>query len=127
MLGTQARQLIEKISKINTEGISEIKGTVANKGIVRGKVKLVFIEQDMSKVQEGDVIVTTMTRPEWVPVMKIASAYVTDAGGVLCHAAIIARELNKPCIIGTKFATQILKDNNEIEVDANNGIVKILK
>jgi len=126
LLSTEARLLIEKISKINTEGVNEIKGTVANQGIVKGKVKLVFMEQDLSKVQIGDIIVTTMTRPEWVSVMKFAGAYVTDAGSVLCHAAIVSREFNKPCIINTKIATQILKDGDLVEVDADNGIVKKL-
>ena len=59
--------------------------------------------------------------------MEKASAFVTDEGGMLCHAAIIAREMNKPCIVGTKSATKILKDGDLVEVDANAGIVKILK
>jgi pyruvate,water dikinase len=58
--------------------------------------------------------------------MKKAGAFITDGGGILSHAAIVARELKKPCIIGTKSATQILKDGDLIEVNANNGIVKIL-
>jgi len=126
LLNTEARQLIGKISKINLEDINEIKGTVANKGVIKGRVKLVFLEQDLDKVQIGDVIVTTMTRPEWVPVMKFAGAYVTDAGSVLCHAAIVSREFNKPCIINTKIATQVLHDGDLVEVDADNGIVRKL-
>ena len=62
-----------------------------------------------------------------VPIMKKASAFVTDEGGVTCHAAIISREMRKPCIIGTKVATQLLKDGDMVEVDANSGFVKILK
>ena len=68
-----------------------------------------------------------MTTPEMVPIMKKASAFVTDEGGVTCHAAIISREMRKPCIIGTKVATQLLKDGDMVEVDANSGFVKILK
>lgn len=68
-----------------------------------------------------------MTLPDLLPAMKKASAFVTDEGGVMCHAAIIARELKKPCIIGTRIATQFLKDGDLVEVDAEKGIVKILK
>jgi len=59
--------------------------------------------------------------------MKKAAAFVTDEGGITCHAAIVARELKKPCIIGTKIATQALKDGDEVEVDADKGAVKLLK
>ena len=68
-----------------------------------------------------------MTFPSFVVAMKKASAFVTDEGGITCHAAIIARELKKPCIIGTKNATQVLHDGDLVEVDANKGIVKIIK
>ena len=59
--------------------------------------------------------------------MEKASAFVTDEGGILCHAAIVAREMKKPCIIGTKVSTKILKDGDMVEVDADNGIVKVLE
>lgn len=68
-----------------------------------------------------------MTDPSFLPVMKQAIAFITDEGGVLCHAAITARELKKPCIIGTKIATKVLKDGDLVEVDANHGIIKIIK
>ena len=68
-----------------------------------------------------------MTHPQMISGMIKASAFVTDEGGVTCHAAIVSREMNKPCIIGTKVATQVLKDGDVVEVDANNGVVKILK
>ncbi|MEY2664432.1 MAG: hypothetical protein RIT04_240, partial [Candidatus Parcubacteria bacterium] len=77
--------------------------------------------------EDGSVLVTSMTRPEFVPLMKKAIAIVTDEGGITCHAAIVSRELKKPCIIGTKVATQVLKDGDMVEVDANSGIVRILK
>ena len=59
--------------------------------------------------------------------MKKASAFITDEGGITCHASIIARELKKPCIIGTKIATKVLKDGDMVEVDGNIGVIKILK
>ncbi len=68
-----------------------------------------------------------MTRPDYLPAMKKASAFVTDEGGITCHAAIVAREMKKPCIVGTKIATKILKDGDEVEVDANAGMIRVLK
>ena len=68
-----------------------------------------------------------MTRPEFLPLMKKASAFVTDAGGLLSHAAIVARELKKPCILATENASKVIKNGDFIEVDANKGIVRILK
>ena len=68
-----------------------------------------------------------MTTPDYVSAMKLASAFVTDEGGLLCHASIIARELKKPCIIGTKIATKVLKDGDLVEVNANEGFVRIIK
>ena len=68
-----------------------------------------------------------MTTPDMVPIMKKAAAFVTDEGGITCHAAIVSREMKKPCIIGTKIATKILHDGQLVEVDANRGIVKIIK
>ena len=65
--------------------------------------------------------------PEYVPLMKKAAAIVTDEGGITCHAAIVSRELNKPCIIGVKIATKVLKDGDLIEVDAEKGVVKVIK
>ena len=67
---------------------------------------------------------TPMTRPEFLPLMKKAKAIITDEGGITCHAAIVSRELGIPCIIGTKIATKVLKDNDLVEVDAEKGIVR---
>ena len=81
----------------------------------------------MPKLEIGDILVSPMTRPELMPAVKRAAAIVTDEGGITCHAAIVSRELGIPCIIGTKNATRILKDGDKVEVDANHGVVKILK
>ena len=80
----------------------------------------------MSKMKPGDILVSKATNPNVVPAMKIAGAIITDEGGITCHAAIISRELKIPCVIGTKIATQVLKDGDKVEVDANNGIIKKL-
>ena len=105
----------------------ELTGMIANKGKIIGKVKLVENKSDFKKFKKGNILVATMTRPEYVPLMKIAGAIVTNEGGITCHAAIISRELNKPCIIGTQVATETLKDGDLVEVDANKGIIKILE
>ncbi|MDE1857432.1 MAG: hypothetical protein KGH98_05160 [Candidatus Micrarchaeota archaeon] len=104
-----------------------IKGLIAQTGTVTGKVKVVLKMEDMRKVRDGDILVTSMTRPEMTPAMKIAGAFVTDEGGITSHAAIVAREMKKPCIIGTKIATKVLKDGDTVIVDADKGIVKIVK
>lgn len=67
-----------------------------------------------------------MTTPNMISAMKCAAAFITDEGGITCHAAIISRELKKPCIIGTKIATKILKDGDIVEIDADNGVIKVL-
>ena len=67
-----------------------------------------------------------MTTPDFVPAMRNAAAIVTDEGGVTSHAAIVSREMNKPCIIGTKIATQVFKDGDVVEVDAEKGVVRKL-
>lgn len=102
---------------------STLIGQVGNKGYAKGIVRIMKRKEQIGEAQEGDIIVSTMTTPDFVPAMQKAAAIITDEGGITCHAAIVARELNKPCVIGTKFATEILKDGDEVEVDADNGIV----
>ena len=104
----------------------EIKGDVASKGYVVGKVRIIYHRGEFSKFNKGEVLVTAMTHPEFMQIMKQAAAIVTDEGGITCHAAIISRELGIPCIIGTKIATQVLKDGDEVEVDAEKGLVRKL-
>lgn len=68
-----------------------------------------------------------MTSPDYILAMRLASGIITDVGGLMSHAAIVSRELGIPCIVGTKIATKVLKDGDEVEVDADNGVVKIIK
>src|SRR3989344_86604 len=107
--------------------IEECSGTSACKGKGTAKANIILTTADFPKFKKGDILITEMTRPEFVPLMKEASAIITDEGGLTCHAAIVSRELNTPCIVGTKIATRIFKDGDMVEVDANIGIVKILK
>ncbi|MDO8617571.1 MAG: PEP-utilizing enzyme [Candidatus Uhrbacteria bacterium] len=118
----------DELGIIENGVVNEMTGNAAYPGKpLRGTVQVVLTKEAMSQFQDNAILVTTMTTPEFVPIMKKAKAIITDEGGVLCHAAIIARELKKPCIIGTKIATQVLKDGDKVEVDANQGIVRILK
>jgi phosphohistidine swiveling domain-containing protein len=104
--------------------ISEIRGRIAFAGKAKGRVSLVDTDKDLSKVKFGDIMVAAMTFPNFIPAMEKAGAFVTDEGGILCHAAIIAREMQKPCIVGTKIATAVLKNGDLVEVDADEGVVR---
>lgn len=107
--------------------IKVLKGNTAYPGIVKGKIKIIRIIKDIGKLEKGEILVTSMTTPDMTIAVRKTAAIVTDEGGITCHAAIISRELNIPCIIGTKIATKVLKDGDLVEVDAGKGIVKILK
>jgi len=102
---------------------TQIKGSPAYRGIVQGRVKVILSPKEQDKLNPGEILVTSMTTPDFLPSMQRAAAFVTDEGGITCHAAIIAREMKKPCVIGTKNATKILKDNDLVEVDAQTGVV----
>ncbi|MCX6744468.1 MAG: PEP-utilizing enzyme [Candidatus Parcubacteria bacterium] len=104
-----------------------IKGQIAFKGKARGIVHIILNKEELKNFKDGEILVTEMTSPEFVPAMKKSAAIVTNEGGITCHAAIISRELGKPCIIGTKVATKVLKDGDTVEVDADKGVVKILR
>jgi len=114
---------VKKFIDIESNETTEIRGTPAFSGKVRGVVKIVKHPNDISKVEIGDILVAQMTLPSFISAMNKAVAFVTDEGGITCHAAIIAREMKKPCVIGTKIATKVLKDGDRVEVDANKGIV----
>jgi phosphohistidine swiveling domain-containing protein len=111
----------------NYSALLEIRGNSAYSGKVRGIVRVVMQKSTIGELLEGEILVASMTTPEYIPAMKKSAAFVTDEGGITCHAAIVAREMKKPCIIGTKIATQVLHDGDLVEVDANVGMVKILK
>lgn len=107
--------------------VKELRGQAVSVGTARSRVRLVRSNEDISKVQRGEILVAASTNPTYVPAMERAAAIITNEGGLLCHAAIVSRELKIPCIVGTKIATKVLKDGDLVEVDANKGIVKILK
>lgn len=104
-----------------------VKGLPASPGRVAGKAHVILNPAQIDEFKDGEILVTTMTAPDWVPAMKKAKAIVTDAGGMTCHASIVSRELGIPCIVGTKSrsteATVTIKTGDDITVDATNGVV----
>ncbi|MCH5161305.1 MAG: hypothetical protein J1G04_04660 [Clostridiales bacterium] len=101
-------------------------GDVACAGEVSGRVKIVRNFSETEKVNDGDIVVTSMTTPEIVCALEKAGGIITDEGGVTCHAAILAREYGTPCLVGTKCATSVLTDGEKVYLDCVTGQVKIL-
>lgn len=124
----KANEIMKPFLEIEIDkDLNEIKGLPVSRGKVKGKVKIILSPLKMTKMNFGDILVAPMTSPDFIVAMKKSAGIITDEGGISCHAAIISRELGIPCIIGTRNATQILKDNDVVEVDADKGIIKILK
>lgn len=103
---------------------AELKGNIANKGKVVGKVRQVIAHTLNQEFKKGEILITKMTTPDLVPLIKLASAIVTDEGGITSHAAIVSREFDIPCVIATNYATQVFKTGDLVEVNADKGIVK---
>ncbi len=106
---------------------AKFEGIIASAGKCIGKVKILHSALEVDKVKLGDILVAPMTSPDYVPAMRLAGAIITDEGGVMCHAAIVSRELGIPCVVGTKNATKFLHDGDEVEVDANHNSVRIIR
>jgi len=100
-----------------------LRGLGATTGASGGKVKIISGPKEIGKVESGNILVAKMTSPDYVPAMRKASAIITDEGGITSHAAIVSRELGIPCIVGAGNATEILKDDMVVTVDADHGIV----
>ncbi|MEM1847062.1 MAG: pyruvate, water dikinase [Acidilobaceae archaeon] len=101
-----------------------VRGIPASPGIAWGKAKIALsVEEAAKKMKKGDILITKMTDPDWVPYMKLASAIVTDEGGITAHAAIVARELGIPAVVGAGNATKVIKDETDITVDGSKGVV----
>ncbi len=125
--GKEAIEKEKSIYSTEKKEIDEIEGACANLGRAEGYVRVLLSPKDMESMKEGEILVTTMTSPDFVPAMKKAAAIVTDEGGVTSHASIVSREIGIPCVIGTKIATKMLKTGDFVDVKANHGLVKILK
>lgn len=124
------KKLISKVYRdfydIRDKSIDTIKGHIAYKGLAQGRVYN-LVSPDKNKPNKDFILVTGMTHPKDIMLIKKSKAIITDQGGILSHAAIVSRELKKPCIIGTKIATKVLRDGQLVEVDANKGVVRILR
>lgn len=113
--------------KTTERGGGSFSGQIAQPGIVQGKARLILDASDNHKIKPKEILISISTSPQLLPAMKKASAFVTEMGGITSHAAIVSRELKKPCIVGVKSITSILKDGDLIEVDANKGLIKIIR
>lgn len=105
----------------------EIRGKAACGGKAVGRAKIISRLDSLPRVNHGDVIVSPMTSPDFMSAIRRCVAIVTDFGGITCHAAIVSREFNIPCVIGTKNATEKISDGDLVEVNADNGIVKVIQ
>jgi phosphohistidine swiveling domain-containing protein/DNA-binding Xre family transcriptional regulator len=105
---------------------SLIKGITASQGYAEGVARIILSQEDFSSFKEDEILVTSMTRSHFLPLMEKAKAIVTSEGGLSCHAAVVSRNLGKPCVIGTKIATNVIKNGDRIEVRASDGTVRIL-
>lgn len=106
------------------EKTTVIKGITAVKGRVQGVVRVVTSISVLKELKNGEILIASMTAPEYVPAMKRAAAVITDEGGITCHAAVISRELGVPCIVGTKIATKTFKNGDRVEVNTDTGEVQ---
>ncbi|MCX8195647.1 MAG: pyruvate, water dikinase [Acidilobaceae archaeon] len=120
-----SKRKAEKPKEVAVEvGKVLVRGVPASPGVAVGTVKVALsVEEAARKMEKGDVLVTKMTDPDWVPYMRLASAIVTDEGGMTAHAAIVSRELGIPAVVGTGNATKALRDGMEVTVDGSKGIV----
>ncbi len=131
-VGEEALALKERLLGGEKQGeTTELKGQGAHKGRVTGRVHILTVNdpdatRDFRQSFTSGILVTSMTQPNVVDIARRASAIVTDEGGMLCHAAIIAREFGIPCVVGTHTATQVLKDGDLVEVDADSGVVRVI-
>lgn len=127
--GAEALRKAEQVFKETSpsQEIIEIQGLSANIGRRTGTAFVTFDPKDAKKMGDGEILVTSMTSPEFIEAMKKAGALATDEGGTTSHAAILAREFGLPCVVGTKIATKAIKTGDYIEVDGNHGFVRKLE
>ena len=120
----KSQKIVKDIRADQQALVNKLKGTPASAGKVRGTVCCLKSAKENSKIKKGQILVVSNTTPDFMPALKKAAAIVTNEGGLTCHAAIVSRELKIPSIVGTKIATQVFKDGDLVEVDANLGIIK---
>jgi len=124
-------ELVLEMENVSTEEFAstgiQLKGNIAYEGLVRGRARVVVGSGEGEEFDEGDILVTICSSPTMMPLIHKCAAIVTDEGGISCHAAVISRELKKPCVMNTKVATLTIADGDYIEVDADKGVVTLHK
>ena len=109
------------------EDVSEVKGFAASAGVIEGKARVIRFLDEITTVQDGEILVCPTTNPSWAPVFTKIKAAVTDIGGLTSHAAIVCREYGLPAVTGTGISTQVIKTGDVIRVDGDKGIVTIVE
>ncbi|MDO8668213.1 MAG: PEP-utilizing enzyme [bacterium] len=127
--GAEAERLVKQFNPPTAGARKEpvLKGLIASPGKVIGRVRVILYNKDFVKFKKGEVLVALQTMVHYLPIMKLSSAILTEFGGLTSHAAVVSREFKKPCIVGIPNLIVSLKDGDLVEVDANKGIVKIIK
>ena len=114
------------VPRVASAETDSLKGTGASAGIVRGTARVTLSQDDFGRIQPGDIVVCPSSNPSWVPIFTIAGGLVTNTGGVLSHAAVVAREFGLPAVVGTGDATTKIADGRQVEIDGTAGTVKLL-
>ncbi|TRZ54343.1 hypothetical protein D4Q76_02520 [archaeon] len=128
LINDEAQSFFDYLNKTskNLQGNDEARGICASQGKISGRAKIVLYPSDNGKVNKGDILIARATTVDYLPAMKKSAAFVTEVGGLTCHAAVVAREFGVPCVVGLKNATKNFKDGDFVEVDADKGIVRKL-
>jgi len=124
--GITKERLDQWLSGMPSGGTKRLVGLPASPGVAEGPARVVLSPDEIVKVQEGDILVAPITLPSWNPVFHKVKASVTDIGGIMSHTAIVCREYGLPAVVGTGYATRVIKDGQRIRVDGNTGVVEIL-
>jgi phosphoenolpyruvate synthase/pyruvate phosphate dikinase len=119
----ERQQVDQENSIVNKEESFKVSGTPACRGIAEGPASIVLDKEDFPRLKRGSILITTMTTPDFIEIANLIAGLITDRGGVVCHAAILAREFNIPCIVGCHDATQTIIDGEIIRMDAISGVV----
>ncbi len=121
------KKLSQAFLKASRPASGLIWGIIVSKGKARGRVRIIYRPDQFKNFKKGEILVSNYTSPAFMPIIKQSAAIITDEGGITSHAAIVSRELGVPCVTGAKIATKVLKDGDLVEVDADKGIIRIVK
>ena len=125
-IGEETEKFTKKYLVLDSTS-SEYKGRVASKGYVKGRARIVKSSNDFHKIIDGDILIVGNTTPDYVPILRRVIGIVAEEGGITAHVSVISREFNIPAVVGIPRISEIIKDNDMVEVDADKGIVRIIK